>query len=188
MRRSPARAKIRAPLGSAALAVLLLSALPATAGDRVSALSGLWQGTIVYQPAELELEATLELGLDSRGRLVGTVDIPSQDIHFLPLSEVEVEDGRFRIVFRWPSERRGTDAPYVFVGEFPEGEEDLTGTFVEGDVRKPFRFQHLGPPGTPRPEVNAPPLHDLSTDLAELRRAFNEDEDRVRLVLLLSPT
>lgn len=172
------------------LACLLAAgvALPAAAAERPSPLSGLWQGQIVYEPAELELEAVLELAADAQGRLVGTVDIPSQEIRYLPVSSVEVEEDRFHVVFRWPSELRGTDAPYEFVGEVAEGGQVLTGTFIEGENRNPFELRRLGPAGTPRPEVAEPPLHDLSADLAELRRAFNEDEDRVRLVLLLSPT
>ncbi len=172
------------------LACLLAAgvALPAAAAERPSPLSGLWQGQIVYEPAELELEAVLELATDAQGRLVGTVDIPSQKIRYLPLSSAEVDEDRFHVVFRWPSELRGTDAPYEFVGEVAEGGELLTGTFIEGENRNPFELRRLGPPGIPRPEVAEPPLHDLSADLGELRRAFNEDEDRVRLVLLLSPT
>jgi len=183
------------------LACLLAAgvALPAAAAQQPSPLSGLWQGQIVYEPAELELDAVLELAPDAQGRLVGTVDIPSQGIRYLPISSAEVDGDRFHVVFRWPSELRGADAPYEFVGEVAEGGAEggeggapggkvLTGTFIEGENRNPFELRRLGPAGTPRPEVAQPPLHDLSTDLAELRQAFNEDEDRVRLVLLLSPT
>jgi len=149
--------------------------------------AGLWDGAIYYQPGSAELEATLELGVDAGGKLVGTIDMAAFDMLYHPLEDLRVEGSDVYFSYRRDSEVRGPDALFSFEGRLDE-DGALVGEFLESRGRIPFRFERLGDPGTPRPELERRPLADLSPEGDELERAFNEDEDKARLVLLLSPT
>jgi len=149
--------------------------------------AGLWDGAIYYQPGSAELEATLELGVDAGGKLVGTIDMAAFDMLYHPLEDLRVEGSDVYFSYRRDSEVRGPDALFSFEGRLDE-DGALVGEFLESRGRIPFRFERLGDPGTARPELERRPLADLSPEGDELERAFNEDEDKARLVLLLSPT
>lgn len=182
------------PSGTAAAAVgeaPAVSETPAAAVESRADLerfSGLYQGVILYREGSAELEVTVELGLDAEGRLGGTIDMPPFDILYHPLSEVRVDGDGIYLAYRHFSEVRGPDALYEFEGRLSDDGGALVGEFLENRGRIPFRFERLGEPGTPRPELEPRPLLDLDTEGDGLRAAFNEHPDRVRLILLLSPT
>ena len=192
----------RATRGAASgvLAVLLspLLAAPAVGGGSDSTsprFDGLWQGEIVYQPAELEFEVTLEIGRDGDGGLAGTVDVPMQRMEFYPLSRI-VTNGRkieatFVKVNEKPDHTYG-EVEFIFRGELSADGEALSGEFkgwiLAGTNLAPFRLERRGEAGDPRPEESHPPLTVLSAGAPELKVAFNLHPEAVQLILLMSPT
>lgn len=161
-------------------------------GAPTGSVEGLWQGVILYQHAEIELEFAVEIGRAASGGLVGTIDLPTQRMLHYPLSEIRQEGSRVFLQFRRDSEARGPNAPFDFHGELADGGRTLRGTFVgfihEGRNRFPFELTRLGGAGMARPEPPRPPLHGLSPGSEELAAAFDRDAGRVRLLMLLSPT
>lgn len=173
-------------------ASLAAAALAAPAPAQPSPVDGLWRGSIVYRPAEIELETTVELASAAGGELVGTIDVPSQRMRFHPLAGVTLDGERVEITFRRHSEARGPDALYRFTGTLVEGGERIEGEFVgwhsgESD-RAAFFLERVGPPGADRPPEVQPPLERLAPSGEPLRQAFNRHPEAFRLVLLLSPT
>lgn len=189
-------------LACLAVAGLLAATLPLAAREGTQVrpapepprLDGLWEGVLLYDPAQVELEATVEIARDAQANLVGTIDLPSQRMKFHPLRDFRIEGSKVSFAFYRHSERRGPDSPFVFEGSLsPDGrvlEGIFTGFYNEekGTDRVPFRFERIGEAGDERPEPVKPPLYTLSPSGEELREAFNRDADAVRLLILISPT
>ncbi|HVF61865.1 MAG TPA: hypothetical protein VNJ70_18820 [Thermoanaerobaculia bacterium] len=184
-------------LGRFAAATILALGWPggaaaAPGAPPVPSVEGFWRGVILYQPAEIELEFSVELARDAAGRLVGTIDLPTQRMEFYPLSAVRQEGASVFLQFRRDSEARGPNAPFDFHGELDAGGQILRGTFVgfyHGDRNRfPFELTRAGAAGMERPEPARPPVHPLAPGGDELAAAFDRDAGRVRLVMLLSPT
>jgi hypothetical protein len=177
---------------SASATAVSATEAPPTAGPATAAptdlarFSGLYHGAIVYRAGEMELESVVELGLDGEGRLTGTIDQPGF-FEYQPLEGVTVEGDTLRFGYRRFSEVRGPDAPFEFEATLVDGGAALEGGFLESRGRIPFRFERIGDPGTPRPQMGRRPLADLSPSGDELRDVFNADAGSARLVLLLSP-
>lgn len=164
------------------------SGLPAAAQ---SPLEGLWQGEIVYSPAQIELDMIVEIGATPEGELTGTIDVPSQHIKYHPLSEISINGAAVAFDFIRDTEGR-KGAEFFFAGEISAAGDVVTGTFTGwhtdgGQNQAPFTLRRIGDPGSDRPEEHRRPLHELSDSCAELRQAFDAS-DHVRLVLLLSPS
>lgn len=163
---------------------------PAAAADRAAAerFAGLYHGHVVYRPGGAELELIVELAPGPDGRLVGTITHPGFDLQYKPLEEFRVDGRRIYFNYRHLSEVRGPDALYEFEGVLSEDGETLSGAFLEVRGEIPFELDRIGEAGSPYPEMERRPLADLSDAGDELRASFNQDRDRVRLILLLSPT
>lgn len=177
--------------GAPALAAAAASAPAAdAAAERAAAerFAGLYHGHVVYRPGSAELELLVELAPGPDGRLVGTITHPGFDLQYKPLEEFRVDGREIYFNYRHFSEVRGPDALYEFEAELSADGETLAGEFIETRGRIPFELRRLGDAGTPYPQMQPRPLTDLSDDGAELRQAFNEQRDQVRLVMLLSPT
>lgn len=157
-------------------------------------VEGLWEGIILYDPAQVELETTVEIARDAQGTLVGTIDLPSQRMKFHELRDFKVDGRKVSFVFYRNSERRGPNSPFVFDGEVSADGRVMAGTFTgfyneeKGTDRVPFSFERIGEPGDDRAEPASPPVLPLSPDSSELRYAFNRDADAVRILILISPT
>ncbi|HYN22191.1 MAG TPA: hypothetical protein VE078_14620 [Thermoanaerobaculia bacterium] len=168
--------------------------LPVREIASVPRLEGLWEGVILYDPAQVELETTAEIARDAQGNLVGTIDLPTHQMKFHPLRDFRLDGRKAAFTFYRSSERRGPNSPFTFEGEIsPDGrvlEGMFTGFYNEekGIDRVPFRFERIGEPGDERPEIVQPALLTLSPAGGELREAFNRDAGSIRLVMLLSPT
>jgi len=167
---------------------------PAEAEEKVSG-EGLWQGYVVYTPAKAEVEVVVELGRDAEGGLVGTIDIPSQKMKFHPLDFV-VEDGA-GLTFDWvwshdDSEEGEQRIRFVYTGRVAEDGESISGLVTGWEnpsgEETTFHLRRVGEAGDDRPERPASPVTTLSKDAQELRRAFQDDLEDPRLVLLISPT
>lgn len=157
-------------------------------------VEGLWEGIILYDPAQVELETTVEIAYDAQGKLVGTIDLPSQRMKYHELRDFKVDGRKVSFTFYRNSERRGPNSPFVFDGEVSADGRVMAGTFTgfyneeKGTDRVPFSFERVGEPGDDRAEPASPPVLTLSPDFSELRYAFNRDADAVRILILISPT
>ncbi len=157
-------------------------------------LEGLWEGVILYDRAQVELETTLEIARDAKGGLVGTIDLPSQRMKYHPLRDFRTDGSKVAFTFYRHSERRGPDSPFVFEGALSPDGKVLEGIFTgfyneeKGNDRVPFRFERIGEAGDERAEPVKPALLTLSPSGEELREAFNRDADAVRILILISPT
>jgi hypothetical protein len=172
----------------------LLPLLAAGAGLPLSAQEprpdGLWEGAIIFQPAQVELDLTVEIGGDP---LVGTIDLPALALKFHPLRHVEAVHGKIAFDFDSAPEKPGApENRYHFTGELtPDGKRitgEFTGRYHEMDLRLPFQLDRKGNAGDKRADEVRAPLTELADTGDGLRAAFNRDHDKVRLILFLSPT
>jgi hypothetical protein len=177
-----------------AVCALPLAAQPAREIAPPVRVEGLWDGIILYDPAQVELETTVEIARDAQGKLVGTIDLPSQRMKFHELRDFKVDGRKVSFTFYRNSEKRGPNSPFVFDGELSADGRVMAGIFTgfyneeKGTDRVPFSFERVGEPGDERPEPVNPPVIPLSPAYGELREAFNRDADAVRILILISPT
>ncbi|HWN45489.1 MAG TPA: hypothetical protein VNW71_24900 [Thermoanaerobaculia bacterium] len=180
-----------------AVCALPLAAQPAQEAREIPQpvrVEGLWEGMILYDPAQVELETTVEIARDAQGKLVGTIDLPSQRMKYHELRDFKVDGRKVSFTFYRNSEKRGPNSPFVFDGEVSADGLVMAGIFTgfyneeKGTDRVPFSFERIGEPGDERPEPVAPPVIPLSPAYSELRDAFNRDADAVRILILISPT
>jgi len=176
-------------VGGAALPVRGASAPPSAPASTRLRVDGLWEGTIVYQPGQVELDVTVEV---SGEPLVGTIDVPAQDLRFHPLRAVQVDGSKVAFGYDLVPGKDDPANRFWLRGELaPDGKAiagEFTGRIHETDLRIPFRLERRGDAGSDRPAAVKPPLVPLSDRGDELRAAFNRDRDKLRLVMLLSPT
>jgi hypothetical protein len=156
---------------------------------------GLWQGEIVYQPARMEFEVTLEIGPGVDGGLAGTVDVPMQRMEFYPLARIATDGPRIEATFVKVNEKPDGsygEVEFIFRGALSADGRALAGEFkgwiIDGENRAPFRLERRGEAGDPRPPEERPPLTVLAPDAGELKAEFNRHPEAARLILLLSPT
>jgi hypothetical protein len=147
------------------------------AADTSHSFDGSWKGVIQVQPAELEIEFQLDLQPDAKGQPVGRISFPSQNIHSQPLKSLAIDGRSIAFVFVDPHDVSN------FKGELLSDGFTIDGTLTEGENVYPFSLER----NSAGPTV-APALHDLSADGSELKSLFNRDRDKVRLLLVLSPS
>ncbi|MEM7350359.1 MAG: hypothetical protein AAF657_06105 [Acidobacteriota bacterium] len=179
----------RTPLWLCALTLMLGFSGPA-AGAPVAGearFDGIWEGVITYRPAEMEIEALVELGFDPDGELVGTTDISTLHMKFYHLDRVIPEGRQITFDFLYDSERHGPNSRFIFSGELDEAGEMIRGEFTDGDKQHPFFLRRTGDAGDPRKPRVELPVTVLSDTWAALRDRFNREVEDVRLVMLLSP-
>jgi hypothetical protein len=175
-----------------ALAVLALSTLPALGlapAPSAATVEGTWRGAIVVQPAEVEFDMALEVGRQADGKWVGSIDLPVQRLRHRPVDAMVV-NGR-ELSFRLHDSTGATGAT-AFKGRLSEDGKTIRGLVSEqGQPSAGFVLERVAArpareeAGEDRP---VPALHPLASSAAELAVRFNEDVDKVRLILLLSPT
>jgi hypothetical protein len=193
---NPSRARRRLSLSSCALLLCAVALaprpVPAQDGDPLaSTLEGIWQGWIVYAEGEIELDMLVELAPGEEGAMGGNIDIPSQRMEFYPLTTVEQDGSQVMLEFFRDSERT-KNARYLFEGELKDGGSRIEGMFTgwyddDGRNHVPFVLERIGDAFSPRPERTSAPLEAMTDSGTELREDFNQDADKVRLVVLLSP-
>jgi hypothetical protein len=177
----------RAGLPAAFLLCTYAAAVPA----RAAKLEGLWEGTMMFEPAVLEVEFTVEVAPAADGRLVGTVDLPAQQLAFHPLEKAASDGDQVSFSFTWWVPHAKINATTWFTATVAPDGKTASGYVVESDapeVKVPFSMTRLGDAGTPRKPAPEAKLHLLSPAGAELKEAFNRDAGRTRLLMLLSPT
>ncbi|HVT17350.1 MAG TPA: hypothetical protein VHQ90_14370 [Thermoanaerobaculia bacterium] len=149
-------------------------------------IEGTWRGAIVLQPAEVEFDMVLEVGRQADGKWVASIDLPVQGLRHRPVDAMVV-NGR-ELSFRLHDSTGAT----AFKGTLSEDGRTIRGLVSEqGQPSAGFVLERVAArpareeAGEDRP-VHA--LHPLASSAAELAARFNEDVDKVRLILLLSPT
>lgn len=180
-----------ARLAVASLALCqVLQGAPARAEEVTAAnVEGLWQGTLIYKQAELEVDVFVELAKDAKGKWVGTMDVPNQAIQFHPVDNVRVNGSELYFEFNRFAKKAGVMVETPFTGTVSADGNTITGDFYEGKKNHiPLTLKRIGYAGDDRPQPRKPELHALSDNGAELREAFNRDAGKTRLVMLLSPT
>jgi hypothetical protein len=150
---------------------------------------GLWQGTLVYKKAELEADVVVELARDAKGKWVGTIDVPNQQMKFHPLENLRIDGSSVYFEFNRFAQKAQVMVETPFTGTLSADGSTIAGDFYEGKKSHvPLTLKKIGGPGSERPEPRLAEVHPLSPDGGELRALFNRDAGKVRLVLLLSPT
>lgn len=181
----------RFPSIDAAAAAAVLCALLVPVPAAAAGLEGLWDGLMIFTRGEAEVEFTLEVARATDGKLVGTIDIPSQHLHYRQLDAVTLAGDQGAFSFTWMLPGVPSNTSVSFSGMLSTDGQRFDGVVVESDapgVSSPFRMKRLGEPGAPRKELRPAAVRPLSPAGAELKEAFNADAGKTRLVLLLSPT
>lgn len=159
---------------------------PATAVPRSP--EGLWEGEIFIQRGWLEVELLVELFDGGPAGWAGNADLPTQGLQFVPLSAISVDKPRVSFEIHRPAEGGVAAVDVRFEGELSADGRTLAGKFLEEGKTFDFALHRIGEAGIDRPAPVAPELRMLSDQGEELKELFNREQDKLRLVLLLSPT
>jgi pimeloyl-ACP methyl ester carboxylesterase len=164
------------------------AAAPATAAP-ITKAEGLWEGAIFIQRGWLEVELMVELFQGGPAGWSGDADLPTQGLQFVPLSAVSVGPDR-KVLFEIhrPAEGPVAAVDVRFDGELSADGRTIAGTLLEDGKTFEFGLQRIGDAGMERPAPAHPDLHLLAGRGDELKDLFNRDQDKLRLVILLSPT
>jgi pimeloyl-ACP methyl ester carboxylesterase len=157
--------------------------------DAAAPAEGLWEGTLVYKPGEMEVDVAVELARDAGGKWVGTIDVPNQNMKFFPLVNIRADGDHVSWQLNRFSDKADVVVETPFTGKVAADGGTMSGDFFEGGRNHvPLVLRRVGEAGSPRQEPPLAPLTLLSEGAGELKTAFNRDAGKARLVLLLSPT
>lgn len=165
----------------------VLPAPPALPAKKASA-EGLWEGVIFIQRGWLEVEVLVELFDGAAAGWAGNADLPTEGLQFVPLSEVKVEGPKVSWEIHRPAEGSVEALNNRWEGGLSADGRTIAGKFLEDGKTFDFAFQRIAEAGADRPAPVAPELRALADRGDELRELFNRDQDKLRLVVLLSPT
>jgi hypothetical protein len=169
---------------------LLSLAPPLLAVEKDSPAEGLWQGEIAFLPEQAELDIVVEIAPGHPP--VGTIDFPIMLLKFNPLQNLKVEGSSASFEFDRQIDQPDPNDIFKFRGEVSTDGQTMTGKFVGRysglDLDLPFTLHRIGDAGSVRPPLTQRAVTTISDSGEELKAAFNRDRDKVRLVLLLSPT
>jgi mercuric ion transport protein len=171
---------------SAALAAALSSAGYQLASASVASsevnFAGHWTGRL---PVSTEKMVPLTVDVGRLGdRWIGEADVEEQGVKDHPIG-VAVEDSVLRLTLS-----RGL----TFQGRLSPDGKSIHGQFTHGDDASQLTLTRAGGAQFSKALLEfeqsaaGAPVISLSADGAELRRDFNRERSKVRLVLLLSPT
>jgi hypothetical protein len=142
-------------------------------------LEGHWEGTTVAVPGEMEADIEIDIARTGE-KLQGRFDFTTQGKTY------EIQDLLLRdhaVSFAVVDEHKVAD---FFNGTISPDSSEITGKMTENLQSFPFTLHRREP--TPDLADFLPPVLRVANDGAELRQAFNGDQGRVRLLMILSPT
>jgi len=169
-------------IAGVSLVLCLATAVVARAGEGSASLAGSWEGMIVIRPAEYELDLYLDLERTGEGSLRGKISYPTQDVSDYPLESVQVDGEKVAFVVR---DEQGVVS--AFDGLLSDDRESIQGVLSEQGQSYLFNLHRTS--GEHRERSPRPvELLDVAADGRKLRSRFEEDRDKVRLLIILSPT
>lgn len=138
-----------------------------------------WGGAIINRAGVNEIDFTLRLQRAEDGTWRAWATTPLVGLENRPLDTITV-DGR-RITFGFEDE----DGARRFEGTLSEEGDRIEGRYVRDGYSVPFELERLdSAPEYPRPST----LRPLGADGKELAEQFDDDRDKLRILMLLSPT
>jgi hypothetical protein len=140
-------------------------------------IDGHWEGVILVRPGDFEVDIKLDLMPAANGSLTGHLSYPNQGPKEYALDTVQMDGGSLLIT---STDEQGTVS--VFQGRSADGGKVLQGELTEGGKKAPFELHRVDAAAR-----KAPVLRTLARDGAELKSLFNEEQGKVRLVMVLSP-
>lgn len=185
--------KIRSLSVRSGLILLLLAVSVSPVGAETKPrLDGLWDGFVIFRPAQIEHDFVVEIAASAEGLLGGTIDVPALHLKFHPLQNIALDGSKVSFDFGLVPGNPDPNNHFYFKGDLSMDGRKIAGEFSGRsggqEVRSPFHLERTGEAGGERPEKAKLPVVVLSDPGDELRAAFNRDKGKVRLVLLLSPT
>jgi hypothetical protein len=168
---------MRATIAAGALCGFAMWAGLAQAAEPEPRLEGHWEGMIDVRPGEFEVDMTLDIQQAADGSLSGHLSYPNQGPKEYALDTVQLEGGSLLIT---STDEQGTVS--VFQGRSLDGGNILQGELTEGGKKAPFELHRTG-----KAARKPPAVQNLGSDGAELKALFNQDQEKVRLVMVLSP-
>jgi copper chaperone CopZ len=169
---------------------LALSAAVARAGYQIGAVAastssraaGQWQAEVESDGRQIEI--ILDIGTLNGTRWIGEIDIPKEGLEDYPL-EVEV----------WGDSLSARFGSLFFKGLISEDGSTYTVVLEVGDESETVELHRIGDPDFSETFLQLEAVADdpdavrhLSANGEELREQFNEDSDKVRLLMLLAPS
>ncbi|MFY9824042.1 MAG: hypothetical protein WAM82_21870 [Thermoanaerobaculia bacterium] len=139
---------------------------------------GRWEGAIIVRPGEFELDLQLMLEPCAKGGQCGHLALPTENSGPLEVLDLQVQG---HILSFRTRDAAGTVSN--FRGTASGDGKSVEGIITEAQSEAPFTLSRASGRS---PEPSA--VEILSSSGAELRDAFNHNRDKVRLVLILSPT
>lgn len=161
---------------------------PAIAAAISASVEGLWEGVIFIRRGWLEVELTVELMQGAEAGWAGNADLPTQGLQFVPLSQVAVDGRKVSFEIHRPADGAKAALDNRFEAELSEDGRMISGKFLEEGKAFDFALERIGEAGMERPVPAHPGLELLADRGDELKALFNREQDKLRLVILLSPT
>lgn len=155
---------------------------------RIASAEGLWEGEVYFQRGWLEVELLVELFQGGPTGWAGNTDLPRIGLEFYPLTSPAVDGRKVSFEIHHDAELERNTIHARFEGELSEDGKTIAGTFTEEGKAHDFALRRIGEAGADRPVPVHPDLQLLSRGSEELRDRFNREQDKLRLILLLSPT
>lgn len=149
------------------------------AGAQAPRLDGHWEGVIAVRPGEFEVDMKLDLVRAADGTFSGHLSYPDQGPKEYKLDTVQVEEDNVLIT---STDEQGTVS--IFQGKSLDGDKVLRGDLTENGKKAPFEL-HRADAVASAPKVS---VQTLAKDGAELKAQFNQDQGKVRVLIILSPT
>jgi hypothetical protein len=168
---------MRTSILAAALCGLAFLTGPAE-GAEAPRLDGHWEGVIILRPGEFEVDMKLDIVRAADGSLTGRLSYPNQGAKEYGLDTAKIDDAGFLIT---STDEQGVVS--VFQGRTITDANVLQGELAEGGRKASFELRRTDP-ATRKPPV----VQNLSGNGAELKALFNQDREKVRVLMILSPT
>jgi hypothetical protein len=166
---------MRKTIAAAALCSLALCGAAMAEPPRID---GHWEGTVVLHPGEFEIFMKLDLVKAAGGSLTGRLSYPDQGPKEYALDTVKLDDDH---VFFTSTDEQKTVS--IFQARSVEGGKILRGDLTEGGRKAPFELRRTAA----APLGKLASVQTLSQDGAELKTLFNQEQGKVRVLLILSP-